>query len=63
MAKRNKALELTEQIARMTTSAKFGKAFDPDDSVETLDDLIVSARQITGIEPEPQKGEGRDGNG
>lgn len=57
-----KLREFVELIARMKTLGEIAQSgelysYSDDDAVETLDELIASARQLTGIEPEPTKSE------
>lgn len=54
----NKLREFVEIIARMKTQSEAdqsGDYYQDDDSIEALDELIVSARQLTGIKPEKEQ--------
>lgn len=42
---------LVEQIALMTTESETAGGFTSEDAFATLNDLITSAREVTGIDP------------
>ena len=50
--------EFVELIARMKTLGEIARSeelYSDDDAVETLDELIASARKITGIDPKKEE--------